>query len=221
LDNLDLTPLIVSTSTVPSGVAAVDAGTASRAAESHGPKNYVIWIAIILALSLASGIGIYFWWRQAPVQPPIQVAKAQPEPVTPVVPAPVNIPSAVEEPLLISPQKDSSLSVPATTQSEKAVKRPAVRNPPVSTSQSKSSEELSRVVQESSPQKQPAAAAGSASSQHQTYAGVDQAVARECGSKGGLAHALCKERVRFSICSNRWGTTPDCPNYEHKDVLGF
>jgi outer membrane biosynthesis protein TonB len=196
----------------------VDAGTASRAAESHGPNNYVIWIATILALSLASGIGIYFWWRQAPVQP---VAKVAPEPVTPVVPAPVNIPVAAEEPVLMSPQKDSSLSGPATTQSEKPVKRPAGRNPPVSTSQPKSSKELPQVVQESSPQKQAVPPAGSASSQHQAYAGVDQAVARECASKGGLAYTLCKERVRFSICSNRWGTTSDCPNYEHKDVLGF
>jgi hypothetical protein len=50
---------------------------------------------------------------------------------------------------------------------------------------------------------------------------VDQAVARECGDKSGLAHSLCKERVRFGICSGRWGTTPDCPDYEHKDGPGF
>ncbi len=207
----------------PSRPTAMELGVPSQGRTGLDPGKYVIAIALVLILALAGGFGVYYWWQQgrpvAPVQPQLPVAMVQPAPIQPAESATSSVESAPLQPQ----DAPTSSDVPVTTPTEEPLARSVERNSSAIANKPKPHPEPLRVAPEAGIQKPVPSPIDKppVPVPHRNYAGVDQAVARECSGKSGLMHSLCKEKVRFGICSGRWGTTEDCPNYEHKDSPGF
>lgn len=201
---------------------AMELGVTSQVRTGLDPGKYVIAIALVLILALAGGFGVYYWWQLgrpvAPIQPQLPVTMVQPAPIQPAEPATPFVESAPLQPQ----DAPTSSDAPVTTPTEEPQARLVERNHSEIASKPKPHPEPAPVAPNAGIQKPPPTPIERASpAQHRIYAGVDQAVARECSGKSGWMHSLCKEKVRFGVCSGRWGTTEDCPSYEHKDSPDF
>lgn len=51
--------------------------------------------------------------------------------------------------------------------------------------------------------------------------GVPEMIEQKCAGLSGFKRVICEEETRMKLCTDKWGTIPGCPKYEHEDPFKF
>lgn len=194
---------------------------ANEVARSRRPLLIIGGVALITAL-VGGGAYLYFNQSSAPSPEPVPAEAPAPEAeaveaVEPVAPPPVEAepePTAEPAPPETAPEAPPVVAIPPSVEPKPAKAAPAPRPTPVTKPQAVEPQAAkpapSTPTQAPPPAAQPAPAAP-------RITGLADAQNRECGSLSGFKRTICQEKVRVVFCTGKWGTTPDCPNYEQHD----
>jgi hypothetical protein len=199
---------------------------ARQEAEPAGAPRRPAFVLVALALLVMAGVGAWYTLQRTAADPPRAPVFGATSVIKPSPPQMTGPSSGASD----APSADAQSDNGALPDAGKGATPKALANPPgqrPANQRSRKADHRKEVDVHPGPQAQAAAPPEPETppppAPTQKAEPVETGFAAElraCDARGFLAGALCKEQVRWTHCTGRWGTVPECPKAPDNNQSG-